>query len=160
MSNNSKKSLRGKRLNQAIEAELQEMISEGYESSPITQKEVHLRIKNKGIVKCGQSVLSTNHRNQLIEHYRKIQIQMSDMPPEAKAIASSNRTSDSQRKIITKKNEEIRELQEKIEMSYAILVKIIQAVESSGSRVDIEKILSEFLLDDFWDAGIPPLKEA
>lgn len=153
-----KKSLRGKELDWAIENELQEMISEGYEVSPITPKEVHLRIKNKGMVKCEQSVLSKKHRKQLIESYRKIQIQMSGMPPEAKAIASSNRTSDSQRKIIAEKNREISELREKMEMNYAVLVKIIQAVESSGAKVDVEKILSEFLLDGFWDTGIPSLK--
>lgn len=141
----AKKPLRGEKLNQAIESELQQMLSEGYELSPITSKNLHDRIKTLGFVNCGLSVLSPTKRKKLIEHYRRIQIQRSGLSAETKAVASSNQTSLAMRKIIAEKNQEISDLKEQLEMNYAVLTEIVQAVELSGCA-SIEGLLSKSLL--------------
>ena len=141
----TKKSLRGEELNQAIESELQQMLSEGYELSPITPKNLHDRVKTLGFVNCGLSVLSSTKRKKLIEHYRRIQIQRSGLSAETKAVASSNQTSLAMRKIIAEKNQEISDLKEQLEMNYAVLTEIVQAVELSGCA-SIEGLLSKSLL--------------
>ena len=142
----NKKSLRGRYLDQAIESELQEMLSEGYEISPITPKNLHCRIKKKGFINCGLSVLDSDNRKSLIKHYKRIQIQRSDLSAETKAVASSNQTSAAMRRIIAEKNQEIADLKERLEMNYAVLMEIVQAVELSDSRISAEDILSKFLL--------------
>lgn len=149
----SNKSLRGDDLTKLIEHELLLMSAEGYETSPITPKNVHTRIKEKAVIRSGLSILSTPERKEMIKSYRDAQIaQDPKMSAESKVDAINNRTSASQRKIIASKNCEIRDLKEKFEMNCATLVKIIQAVELSDSKVDIEAILSEFLMKNSWDS--------
>lgn len=43
--------MRGKELNTLIEHELQLMLVEGFDKSPISAKALHIRLKAKGIVK-------------------------------------------------------------------------------------------------------------
>lgn len=61
--------MRGKELNTLIEHELQLMLVEGFDKSPISAKALHIRLKAKGIVNGGLSTLSSLERKRLIAAY-------------------------------------------------------------------------------------------
>lgn len=54
--------MRGKKLDTLIEHELQLMLLEGFDKSPISAKALHIRLKAKGIVNGGLSTLSNRKR--------------------------------------------------------------------------------------------------
>ncbi|EGQ9207138.1 hypothetical protein NMR54_003426, partial [Vibrio cholerae] len=56
--------LKGKELNTRIEHELLDMLSEGYERSPITQANLYRRLKEKGLISSKATLTS---RKDLIE---------------------------------------------------------------------------------------------
>ena len=66
--------LRGKELDQAIENELQLMLLEGYDKSPISHKSVHDRLVAKKHISGGLSTLSNLKRKSLISRYTAEQI--------------------------------------------------------------------------------------
>ena len=66
------KKLSGEELNEAIETELRAMVREGYNVSPITNKALHSRLKEKRIVSGAISTLTS--RKHIIEHYKKMQL--------------------------------------------------------------------------------------
>ncbi|HBB8682248.1 TPA: hypothetical protein J1A18_005095, partial [Escherichia coli] len=51
--------MRGKELDTQIEHELQLMLIEGFDKSPISAKSLHARLKSKGIINGGLSTLSS-----------------------------------------------------------------------------------------------------
>jgi hypothetical protein len=61
--------MRGKELDTLIEHELQLMLVEGFDKSPISAKALHIRLKAKGIVNGGLSTLSSLERKRLIAAY-------------------------------------------------------------------------------------------
>lgn len=61
--------MRGKELDTLIEHELQLMLAEGFDKSPISAKALHIRLKAKGIVNGGLSTLSSLERKRLIAAY-------------------------------------------------------------------------------------------
>ena len=61
--------MRGKELDTLIEHELQLMLVEGFDKSPISAKAPHIRLKAKGIVNGGLSTLSSLERKRLIAAY-------------------------------------------------------------------------------------------
>lgn len=63
--------LKGKELNTRIEHELLDMLSEGYERSPITQANLYRRLKEKGLISSKATLTS---RKDLIEMFAKDQI--------------------------------------------------------------------------------------
>ena len=58
--------MRGKELDTQIEHELQLMLIEGFDKSPISAKNLHARLKSKGIINGGLSTLSNIERRRLI----------------------------------------------------------------------------------------------
>ncbi|ELP5903124.1 hypothetical protein QTV49_005182 [Vibrio vulnificus] len=62
------KVIQGKELDAYIKAELQAMVREGLEKSPIQASTLHARLKAKGIIKGGISTLST--RRDIINEYK------------------------------------------------------------------------------------------
>lgn len=62
------KVIQGKELDAYIKAELQAMVQEGLEKSPIQPSTLHARLKAKGIVKGGISTLTS--RKIIINNYR------------------------------------------------------------------------------------------
>ena len=54
--------LRGKQLDEVIEQELQMMLIEGFEKSPISHKTLHNRLTAKGFISGGLSTLSSAER--------------------------------------------------------------------------------------------------
>ena len=57
--------MRGKELDTLIEHELQLMLVEGFDKSPISAKALHIRLRAKGIVNGGLSTLSSLERDLL-----------------------------------------------------------------------------------------------
>ncbi|MFT2116165.1 hypothetical protein, partial [Acinetobacter baumannii] len=66
--------LRGKQLDEVIEQELQIMLVEGFEKSPISHKALHSRLTAKGYISGGLSTLSSAERRKLISLYVSEQI--------------------------------------------------------------------------------------
>lgn len=63
--------MRGKAFDIEIEKELQLMMIEGIEQSPISASSLYTRLKAKGLIKnSGLSILSTHRRKELIERYK------------------------------------------------------------------------------------------
>ena len=57
--------MRGKELDTLLEHELQLMLVEGFDKSPISAKALHIRLRAKGIVNGGLSTLSSLERDLL-----------------------------------------------------------------------------------------------
>ena len=66
--------LRGKQLDEVIEQELQMMLVEGFDKSPISHKSLHERLTAKGYISGGLSTLSSSDRKKLISLYLSEQI--------------------------------------------------------------------------------------
>lgn len=71
--------MRGNLLTAVMQAELENMLAEGFSKSPITATTLHARLTKKGLVKGSLSTFSTTQRKLLIEEYRKKQISQSDL---------------------------------------------------------------------------------
>ena len=78
--------MRGKELNTLIEHELQLMLVEGFDKSPISAKALHIRLKAKGIVNGGLSTLSSLERKRLIAAYVDQQLGIESTPKRKTAI--------------------------------------------------------------------------
>ncbi|MFX2751102.1 hypothetical protein V6187_18120, partial [Escherichia coli] len=76
--------MRGKELNTLIEHELQLMLVEGFDKSPISAKALHIRLKAKGIVNGGLSTLSSLERKRLIAAYVDQQLGPLNLRPKEK----------------------------------------------------------------------------
>lgn len=66
--------LRGNELDKVIEDELQLMLVDGYEKSPISNKSLHERLVAKKYISGGLSTLSNSKRKNLINRYICAQI--------------------------------------------------------------------------------------
>ena len=66
--------LRGKQLDEVIEQELQMMLVEGFDKSPISHKSLHDRLTARGYISGGLSTLSSVERKKLISLYMVEQI--------------------------------------------------------------------------------------
>ncbi len=73
--------MRGKGLDTIIEHELQLMLVEGFDKSPISAKALHLRLKQKGVVNGSLSTLSNPVRKRLIEVYVDQQLHPLNLQP-------------------------------------------------------------------------------
>nr|WBR58118.1 hypothetical protein CPHELBEB_02146 [Escherichia coli] len=76
--------MRGKELDTMIEHELQLMLVEGFDKSPISAKALHIRLKEKGIVNGSLSTLSNPVRKRLIEVYVNQQLSPLNLRPKEK----------------------------------------------------------------------------
>jgi len=139
-----RKKLSGNELNEAIEAELRAMVREGYNSSPITNKALHSRLKEKGIISGAISTLTS--RKEIIEHYKKMQLD-----EVAGALGESVRSGATKsRAELIKANAELRiqveEAKNMVTQNTAVLIDIVQAIKASGLHKNIERFLSPFLI--------------
>ncbi len=76
--------MRGKELDTQIEHELQLMLIEGFDKSPISAKNLHARLKSKGIINGGLSTLSNIERRRLIAAYVDQQLSPLNLRPKEK----------------------------------------------------------------------------
>lgn len=141
----STKRLAGKDLDILVEKELQEMLQEGYDLSPISAKVVHLRLLEKQIINGGLSTLSTPYRKNLIAEYKDKQLDEANLTEEAKRQLSSNRSLEGYKRRYQEKCDEVIALEAIVQNNIAALVDIVIAVESR-TPLKIENILAPSLL--------------
>lgn len=141
--NINKAVLRGTKLDEAIESELQLMLDEGYDKSPITHKNLYDRLKNKGYIKGKVSTLSS--RKELISKYMKEQIESNGFTEREKQIYVTGKSN----KALLEKNKRlekrIQELECLLDANTEILINIIQEVKLRG-KMDIDLLLAPHLL--------------
>lgn len=139
------KKIVGKDLDLLVEKELQEMLQEGYDLSPISAKVVHLRLLEKQIINGGRSTLSTPYRKKLITEYKDKQLDDANLTEEAKRQLSSNRSLEGYKRRYQEKCDEVTALETIVQNNIAALVDIVIAVESR-TPLKIENILAPSLL--------------
>ena len=138
-----KPALRGQELDKAIESELQLMLDEGYDISPITHKKLYDRLKGKGYIKGKISTLSS--RKELISRYMTEQIESNGFTEREKQIYVNGKSN----KALLEKNKRlekrIQELECLLDANTEILINIIQEVKLRG-KMDIDLLLAPHLL--------------
>jgi len=144
--NINKSVLRGTKLDEAIESELQLMLDEGYDKSPITHKNLYDRLKNKGYIKGKVSTLSS--RKELISKYMKEQIESNGFTEREKQIYVTGKSN----KALLEKNKRlekrVQELECLMDANTEMLMNIIQEVKLRG-KLDVDILLAPHLLRNY-----------
>lgn len=136
---------RGKLLDEAIEDELQLMLAEGFESSPISHKSLHDRLISKKIVSGGLSTLSTIERKNIIAHYIGEQLSPLKLKPKEKQQYVNGKTRDALMSKNAQLQTEIVELKGLLTKNTISLVKIINAVSMSTS-IRVERLIAPHII--------------
>lgn len=136
--------LKGKELDKAIEAELKQMLEEGFEQSPISNKSLYDRLINKKIITGAISTLT--NRKTLIEEYKtKQQADVGGIFGES--IRSGSTKS---RKELIQTNAKLRENIDKAEKQLAdntkSLIAMAKHIKLNGFAKDIENSMSPYLI--------------
>jgi hypothetical protein len=87
-----KNRLSGQELDKYIESELLAMEREGLERSPIKASTLLIRLKAKGYINGGLSILSTESRKTLISKYKKRQHSVSELKEDEIQLLEGRRT--------------------------------------------------------------------
>ncbi|MBQ0138120.1 MAG: hypothetical protein KBT36_02390 [Kurthia sp.] len=129
--------LRGKQLDEAIEKELQIMLVEGFEKSPISHKSLHGRMTAKGYITGGLSTLSTAERKKLITIYISEQISPLHLKSNNQQLYVNKKT----RQALTNTNKNLRtqieDLESQLHQNTETLINIIEEVKlKSGLKID------------------------
>lgn len=140
--------LRGKNLDEAIEKELQLMLIEGYEKSPISHKTVFERLILKGYISGGLSTLSTPNRKKLISYYIAEQIAPLNLKIKDQQLYVNKKT----RLALTNTNknlrDQIKELESDLNKNTETLIDIIEEVKLR-SNLKIDHLLAPHLLKKY-----------
>lgn len=142
------KVIQGKELDAYIRAELQAMVHEGLEKSPIQPSTLHARLKAKGIIKGGISTLTS--RKNIINDYRLRQHNnyedgQRELTSDEKAKLAEGRTGAA---YISKANRlaaEITALQNKYERNMLAIADIIEYVDNA-TPLKVEDMLASDLI--------------
>lgn len=129
--------LRGKQLDEAIEKELQIMLVEGFEKSPISHKSLHVRMTAKGYITGGLSTLSSAERKKLISLYISEQISPLHLKSNDQQLYVNKKT----RQALTNTNKNLRtqieDLESQLHQNTETLIDIIEEVKlKSGLKID------------------------
>lgn len=137
--------MRGKELDILIEHELQLMLVEGFDKSPISAKTLHTRLKEKGIVNGGLSTLSSLERKLLIRAYVDQQLSPLNLRPKEKQQYVNRKT----RQALLARNQqlqsEIDDLRGQLTQNTAALIEIVKAVKIN-TVVPIESLLAPHVI--------------
>jgi hypothetical protein len=133
--------MRGKDLDVLIENELQIMLVEGFEKSPISPKELHTRLKNKGIINGGLSTLSTVTRKQLIMAYTATQLTPLNLKSKEKQQYINRKTRDALIARNKRLQDEISELKEQLSQNTRSVIDIVKSVKMT-TVIPVESLLA------------------
>ena len=137
--------LRGKRLDEVIEQELQMMLVEGFEKSPISHKSLHDRLTARGYISGGLSTLSSVERKRLISLYMVEQIAPLNLKTKEQQLYVNKKT----RKALTDTNKnlhsQINELQSQLNQNTETLIDIIEEVKLR-TNLKVDHLLAPHLL--------------
>ncbi len=138
------KKLTGEDLNNAIEAELRAMVREGYNTSPITNKALHQRLKEKGILSGAISTLTS--RKNIIEHYKKMQLDEVGGAFGESARSGATKSRSELIKANANLRVQVEEAKSMVAKNTAVLIDVIQEIKASGLHRNIERFISPFLI--------------
>ena len=138
------KKLSGEELDAAIETELRAMVREGYNLSPITNKTLHSRLKEKGIISGAISTLT--NRKTIIKQYKKIQLNEVGGTFGASARSGATKSRAELIKANAVLRTQVEEAKNMVSQNTAVLLDVIQAIKANGLHKNIERFLSPFLI--------------
>ena len=137
--------LRGKQLDEVIEQELQMMLVEGFDKSPISHKSLHDRLTARGYISGGLSTLSSVERKRLISLYMVEQIAPLNLKTKEQQLYVNKKT----RKALTDTNKklhsQIDELQSQLNQNTETLIDIIEEVKLR-TNLKVDHLLAPHLL--------------
>ena len=137
--------LRGKQLDEVIEQELQMMLVEGFDKSPISHKSLHDRLTARGYISGGLSTLSSVERKRLISLYMVEQIAPLNLKTKEQQLYVNKKT----RKALTDTNKnlhsQINELQSQLNQNTETLIDIIEEVKLR-TNLKVDHLLAPHLL--------------
>lgn len=137
--------MRGKELDTLIEHELQLMLIEGFDKSPISAKALHTRLKEKGILNGGLSTLSSLERKRLIAAYVDQQLNPLNLRPKEKQQYVNRKT----RQALLARNQqlqkEINELRDQLTQNTVALIAIVKAVKIN-TAIPVESLLAPHVI--------------
>ena len=140
--------LRGKQLDEVIEQELQMMLVEGFEKSPISHKSLHDRLTARGYISGGLSTLSSVERKRLISLYMVEQIAPLNLKTKEQQLYVNKKT----RKALTDTNKnlhsQINELESQLNQNTETLIDIIEEVKLR-TNLKIDHLLAPHLLKKY-----------
>jgi len=140
--------LRGKQLDEVIEQELQIMLVEGFDKSPISHKSLHERLTVKGYISGGLSTLSSTDRKKLISLYLSEQISPLNLKTKEKQLFVNKKT----RLALTTTNKDLRTQIEVLESQLAqnteSLINIIEEVKLR-TNLKVDHLLAPHLLKKY-----------
>lgn len=138
--------MRGKAFDIEIEKELQLMMIEGIEQSPISASSLYTRLKAKGLIKnSGLSILSTHRRKELIERYKyKQHLEFEPNPTTLELEAGRN-----SKAALVKKNKElggrISELEDRLARNSATIIEIAKYIQIN-TNYSVVSLLEGYLI--------------
>ena len=137
--------MRGKELDTLLEHELQLMLGEGFDKSPISAKALHIRLRAKGIVNGGLSTLSSLERKRLIAAYIDQQLSPLNLRPKEKQQYVNRKT----RQALLARNQqlqaEVSELRDQLAQNTLSLIEIVKAVKIN-SIIPVESLLANHVI--------------
>jgi hypothetical protein len=140
--------LRGKQLDEVIEQELQMMLVEGFEKSPISHKSLHDRLTARGYISGGLSTLSSVERKRLISLYMVEQIAPLNLKTKEQQLYVNKKT----RKALTDTNKnlhsQIDELESQLNQNTETLIDIIEEVKLR-TNLKVDHLLAPHLLKKY-----------
>ena len=136
--------LRGKELDQVIENELQLMLVEGYDKSPISNKSVHDRLVAKKHISGGLSTLSNLKRKSLISRYIDEQISPLNLKTKDQQLFVNRKTRQALSNSNTDLQYQVETLEKQLHKNTELLIRIVEEVKVK-SNVEIEHILARYL---------------
>lgn len=140
--------LRGKQLDKVIEQELQMMLIEGFEKSPISHKTLYERLITKGYISGGLSTLSTIERKKLISLYIFEQISPLNLKVKEQQLYTNKKT----RLALTKTNKDLRKQIADMEIQNhqytETLIAIVEEVKTK-TNLKIDHLLAPHLLKKY-----------
>ena len=140
-----KNRLSGQELDKYIESELLAMEREGLEKSPIKASTLLIRLKAKGYIKGGLSILSTEPRKALISKYKKRQHNLSELKEDEIQLLEGRRTNSAYIKKAKRMESERNEYRDKYHQNLFAIMDIIKSVQVM-TPIKIEDILSTHLI--------------
>ncbi|HIF9221913.1 TPA: hypothetical protein ACX6QD_003432 [Photobacterium damselae] len=140
--------IQGKELDAYIEAELQAMVREGLEKSPIQASTLHARLKAKGIIKGGLSTLSS--RRDIINKYKLRQHNnhedgKRELTADEKAMLAQGRTGAAYISKADRLDNELQDYKARYERNILAVTDIIEYVDSQ-TAIRVEDMLADHLI--------------
>lgn len=141
---------RGKLLDEAIEKELQLMLIEGFNESPISHKSLHDRLVAKKILNGGLSTLSTPDRKALIAHYTGEQLSPLRLNTREKQQYLNGKTRDALMSKNAQLHEDVESLKNNLSENTNSLISIINAV-SMNTTITVERLIAPRIIREMRD---------